>query len=459
MKIERNFLTAALVALAFLVGPSQALAQRGGDCVDAPVLYSDDGYRGRTVILNEDISDLHRSGMGDDASSVCVPFGWRVVLYKDSDYRGSYLELRGPTSIADLKRDRPNGADWGDAISSVRVYRPVRRGGRYDCRVPTLFGDDDFGGRAVTADSSIPDLHRLGVGDQASSLCVPAGWLMVIYEDTNYRGRSLDITGPDSIADLKRDRPDGSDWGDRISSVEVFRGGRRGRRGGDDRGDYDRGGYNSPRAACDRYPLLYSDDDFRGRSLDLSAPVPDLHSRGFGDQASSICIPSGWRVVLYEDTGYRGQSLVLDGPREVFNLDDDYFGDRASSIDVQAPGRWRQGSDERWPSGSGSVGNQGQPQDCDRYPVVFSDSGFRGRSLRLDNSVSDLSSLGFGDQISSICVPSGWRVVFYSDSNYRGDSLQVYGSASYADLSRDRPNGSDWGDRISSVQVSGYGRR
>ncbi len=230
-------MTAGLIALAFLVGTSQAVAQRRGwgECSGNPVLYSNDSFGGRSVSISEDIPDLHRLGMGDDASSVCVPSGWRVVLYRDSNYRGPSLELRGPTEIADLKRDRPRGSDWGDAISSVRVYRPRggwRGGGRgsyTDCRVPELFGNDDFDGRSVTLTNSVPDLHRLGMGDAASSICVPSGWVVVVYEDTGYRGRSLEIRGPDSIADLKRDRPGGSDWGDRISSVEVFRG-RRGRR-------------------------------------------------------------------------------------------------------------------------------------------------------------------------------------------------------------------------------------
>lgn len=455
MKIQRKTMTAALLSLAFCVGTAQALAQRYRVCGDAPVLYSDDGFRGRSLTISQDVSDLHRLGMGDDASSVCVPFGWRVILYRDSDYRGSYLELRGPTEIADLKRDRPNGSDWGDEISSVRVYRPSRRGGRYtDCRVPTLFGDDDFDGRAVTVDRSIPDLHRLGVGDQASSICVPSGWVIIVYEDTNYRGQSLEIRGPDSVADLKRDRPGGSDWGDRISSVEAFRGGRRGRGQRGNGGYYeDRGDWGTPRASCDRYPLIYSDDDFRGRSLDLSTSIPDLRSRGMGDQVSSVCVPSGWRVILYEDAGYRGRSLTLDGPREVYNLDDDSWGDRASSVDVQAPGRWRD-SGQVW----GTTPNSGGvvfPGECDRYPMAFSDSGYRGRSLRLDNSVSDLHRVGFGDQISSVCVPYGWQLALYSDSNYRGDALRIHGAGGYEDLSRERPDGLDWGDRISSVRVTG----
>lgn len=234
----RNIVTAGLVVLAFWVGASQVAAQRRGwgECSSNPVLYSNDSFGGRSLSISRDIPNLHYLGMGDDASSVCVPSGWRVVLYRDSNYRGATLELRGPTEISDLKRDRPRGSDWGDTISSVRVSRLRGRGrhgwgrGSYtNCSVPELFGDDDFDGRSVTVSNSIPDLHRLGMGDSVSSICVPSGWFVVLYEDTGYRGRSLEIRGPDSVADLKRDRPGGSDWGDRISSVEVFRG-RGGRR-------------------------------------------------------------------------------------------------------------------------------------------------------------------------------------------------------------------------------------
>ncbi len=446
---------AALLASALWLMSGASFAQVSGECLNAPVLFSDDGYRGRSLVLTDSNPNIHAQGMGDDASSVCVPYGWRVVLYEDSNYGGQYLELAGPAQISDLKRERPDGVNWGDRISSVKVFKPVvrNRGGRtIECRQVTLYSNDDFGGRSVTAQSSIADLHRVGMGDDASSVCVPAGFKVELFEHTNYRGSRLEVRGPDSIADLKRDRPDGADWGDRISSIRVSKDSgygvppvRRGR-------VYDP--TPSPTVRCDRYPTLYEHGNYSGRAMELSNSAPNLQGQSFNDIASSVCVPQGWRVVLYSESDYRGESLTLNGPEDNPDLGR-LWNDRVSSVQVYPPGRgiggiWRNPDDIQYGP---------PPAECGQYPTLFADSGFRGQPLRLDNSIADLHRVGMGDKASSICVPSGWIVTLYSDTNYRGSTLEIRGDANYNDLSADRPDGSDWGDRVSSVRVDRSWRR
>ncbi len=446
MKYRQIAFSLALFSLAFTICADSAWAQRRGDC-RFPVLYEDDGFRGGSLVLQSPVADLHDRGFGDDASSLCVPRGWRVIVYEDTNFRGDALELSGPDSISDLKRQRPGGRDWGDRISSAQVYPPRRRGGGNpppECdRTAMLFGNDDFGGRRVTLNDSIPDLHRLGVGDQASSLCVPSGWRITIFEDTGYRGDRLVVDGPDSIADLRRDRPGGRSWGDRISSVRVESSFRRDR-------PVDRRPIDpiDPPGRCDRFPQLFAEDDYRGRSYTLRDSVRDLYDFRFGRNASSLCVPTGWTVTFFEDADYRGRSFQVRGPSDIDDLRRTRWGNWDNRISSARIGI---GVSPREPGRVVDPGRGGIP--CDRYPVLYRNDDFRGRPLELRQSIPDLHRQGLGDEASSICVPRGWEAILFEDTNYRGNSLRVVGPDSIADLDRERRRGGDWGDSASSVQV------
>jgi hypothetical protein len=91
--------------------------------------------------------------------------------------------------------------------------------------VPTLFRHDNFRGFPLPLQVSLRNLHHRAVrmGDSISSLCVPEGWAIIAYEDDSFRGKTLEVVGPNYWTDLKRNRPNGWNWGDKISSVAVFK--------------------------------------------------------------------------------------------------------------------------------------------------------------------------------------------------------------------------------------------
>ncbi|HSR67281.1 MAG TPA: beta/gamma crystallin-related protein [Acidobacteriota bacterium] len=358
-----TFLALILIALTI---PAQAQYGYDRDCNRYPVLFEDDGFRGNALPVERSISDLHDVDFGDEASSLCVPSGWRVIIFEDDRFGGDRLEIVGPERISDLKRQRPGGGDWGDRISSIDVER-LRR---FDASIPRecnnypmLFEDDSFRDRSVRLDRDYNDLHNLGIGDDASSVCVPRGWTVELYEDKHFRGDRLVIYGENYIADLKRDRPDGRDWGDRISSARVYRDDRRrpgnrpggyppnrypdrdreyeGRYPPQETGRYDPDNrYPDRNDLCSAYPVAYLDDGFRGRAIPLRDSIADLHRQGYGDEISSICVPRGWRVVLYEHANFRGNRLDIVGRDQIENLRNarsDNWSDRASSLRVYAP--------------------------------------------------------------------------------------------------------------------------
>lgn len=88
---------------------------------------------------------------------------------------------------------------------------------------PTVFRHDNFRGSRWPLQVSIRNLKRLSMGDEISSLCVPKGWAIIAYEHDSFNGRKLEVVGPDFWTDLKRNRPNGMNWGDTISSVAVFK--------------------------------------------------------------------------------------------------------------------------------------------------------------------------------------------------------------------------------------------
>lgn len=88
------------------------------------------------------------------------------------------------------------------------------------------------------------------------------------------------------------------------------------------------GGYgNSP-------IILYADNDYRGQSISLQAGTYNsLSSMGFADRSlSSIQIPAGHRVVLYDQPNLRGASYTLTSSRMGLNLIG--WNDRAVSIAI-----------------------------------------------------------------------------------------------------------------------------
>ena len=189
-------------------------------------------------------------------------------------------------------------------------------------RFPVLYADDTFRGRTFSLERSVRNLHDAGFGDTASSICVPINWMVTLYEDTDFRGLTLVLDGPYRIADLARDQPEGGNWGDRISSAEVF---------------FRQPDSGEPR--CDRTPALFADDSFRGKRVDVSQSISDLHSRGLGDNVSSLCVPWGWEITVFEDKGFSGGSLEIPGPATIGDLKRDQpggtsWGDRISSVRV-----------------------------------------------------------------------------------------------------------------------------
>ena len=68
------------------------------------------------------------------------------------------------------------------------------------------------------------------------------------------------------------------------------------------------------RSRC-RRPTLYRHSSFRD-PYEVHRDVADLKKVDFGDETSAICVPSGWKLSIYEHKDFGGSSRTWVGPRE-----------------------------------------------------------------------------------------------------------------------------------------------
>lgn len=79
--------------------------------------------------------------------------------------------------------------------------------------------------------------------------------------------------------------------------------------------------------------VIYSDHNYQGRSQELEPGRYDVNQVAIGnDHLSSLKVPSGLRVVLYEHAGFQGKSKVFTSDTPYVGDD---FNDFASSLEIQ----------------------------------------------------------------------------------------------------------------------------
>ena len=185
---------------------------------------------------------------------------------------------------------------------------------------------------------------------------------------------------------------------------------------------------------------LFFDSNYRGDYLNVTDEWSVRSSRDpWNDHISSIHIPSGWEVWVYEDSYFRGRHWVLTNSWNGRN--NRYWCDRISSIRVV---KNRRG----WEGDHHCDGRPGRGHR-NKVPVtIFEHDHFNGSSKRIYwEWTVEHSNEFWNDRISSIFVPEGYRVIAYEHSYFRGRCLVLENNWS-------APRGQNWwNDRISSIRI------
>merc|ERR1712230_30252 len=89
---------------------------------------------------------------------------------------------------------------------------------------PVVYQHCNFGGYHRTIKRSVNWVHKLKIkNDDLSSIKVPAGKCVRLYEHMNYKGRSWTICGKKSITCfVNHTMKSGKSWNDQVSSIAVF---------------------------------------------------------------------------------------------------------------------------------------------------------------------------------------------------------------------------------------------
>lgn len=227
--------------------------------------------------------------------------------------------------------------------------------------------------------------------DKLSSLRVPSGWSVKLYADSGYSGSSITVTG--DVVDLSA-----LGFDDKTSSIKVT------------------GPSNS-------FPVVYKGSGYSGASLTLRPGVYNTKDdlTGIGNNAiSSISVPSGWSVTLYENEKFGGSSVTYTSSASSLGS----FNDETTSIKVVGPSGWNP-------------------------VVIYKDGSYSGKGQALWPGRYEVDDLTIGkNELTSLTVPSGWTVMLMEHSPYSGQ-IRRYTS------NKSSVSGDSFNDMTSSIVVQG----
>jgi len=249
-------------------------------------------------------------GQGTDGDIYMTPFDIESIM----NYCNPNANNDGKLSAQDIA-----GLQfwYGPGVSSGVPWLPNCRGDI------VLYQDIRFGGRAVPIHGSMQELGVENFNDAASALCVPDGYRLVLYEDNYFRGRKMSIDGPDMVLSLgDRQTQGGGNWNDKISSLKMV-------------DLHSKKEVYDAQNECARTALIFSDWHFRGESILLSANIQNLNSNAFNDRITSLCVPAGRTLTLWEHADYKGERISIVGPMFVQTLNDRGWNDRVSSVQLK----------------------------------------------------------------------------------------------------------------------------
>lgn len=239
-----------------------------------------------------------------------------------------------------------------------------------------LYEDEFFDARGIALRPGTYNLSSTNLGnDVLSSLRIPSGWSVRLYEHANQGGSYVDLTS--DVTELEY-----HSFNDKASSITVT-------------------GTMSSSAVT-----IYSNTSYGGVSQKLYPGLYNTSALTIGnDTLSGVVVPSGWTVTLYENSNFSGSTYALTATDT--NLIAEGWNDRASSIRVEGP--------------------------ASRTPVmIFKDASYKGAAQELwPGRYRDSGDLLIGNNdLSSVIVPSGWTVWLMEETDCHGDFRQYTSSQS-----------------------------
>lgn len=180
-------------------------------------LFEETHFKGAHTFINTDWNCSNYNIPCIGIKSILIPDGWEIWVYEGANFTGDFLRLTSSWNGVDHQ-----GHTWRDDIRSIRIVRKADSNCKHQAHnltpVVTVF-EHDFEGDSMklSCNWTIGGQNGFAWNDRISSIHVPEGMIIRVYEHANFQGRYMDINGfwkPHAWDDF---------WNDRISSIQILR--------------------------------------------------------------------------------------------------------------------------------------------------------------------------------------------------------------------------------------------
>ncbi len=439
------YLTHGVVLLIGLLIPSVLSAQVKKEWITA---YTDD-FSGNHYDLGPGRYDnvyLLESGLSQ-INSIKVPEGMMAILYSGENFDGYSIAL---TKDADKTFLESKGfAKIELSVSLVVQKAPAAKAAPAPNGPVATIYKDNFTGDSKTLVPGEYEFTDFEIGnDQLSSIKVPKGLKVTIYEDQAFGGRSLVLT-KDASADFLISNK----FNDVTSSliVETLPAPTQ---------------VVTPVAPADPTPtpqpvvvviveekqaptpapvvtpvapvvvevpeptgpfVTIYQGDFSGVSKNLVPGNYRADELGIGnDELSSVKVPKGLRVTLYDQGSFDGRSLILTRDTHTDFLSANGFNNATSSLVIDVA-----------------------PVAASLPSVTIYENDFSGVSKNLTPGKYEVADIGIGNNtLSSIRIPRGLRATLYEYGGFEGRTL-----VTQKDIDQDFLKANDFDDLATSIMI------
>ncbi|MFY0637816.1 beta/gamma crystallin-related protein [Maricaulis maris] len=251
-----------------------------------------------------------------------------------------------------------------------------------------LYEDANYRGREVRISGDVRNLDSVNFNDRASSFRVVSGqWELCQHDD--YGGTcEIHASGQASMGRMN----------DQLTSLRPVAAGQPGRPGG---------GYGGPSLT------FYSGPNYTGRAVVVTTSTPDFSRINFNDQARSVRHGGRGAWVACQHANFDGACMVIDG--DIANIGGGMAGE-ISSAEPDYAGR---------PSRPGRPGGGGE---WPRSGVFLYDGiNFEGQRVAVDSDTSNLSRMGFNDRADSLIIARGETWIICDDEGFTDSCQRVQG--------------------------------
>ena len=202
------------------------------------VFFEDDNLQGEALVFDGtiNINRLDRrfhaeTNWNDFISSIAISDGYEVTLYEHSNFQGNSMRIQDSiANLSHLLNERGQYENWNDRVSSIRITRTQRKDPNKPDEakdpVATLFEDSTYVGAtlALFDGLEISNLKDIQWNDRASSLQIDPGYVLTLYEHSNFRGQRIEISSNQENLNYAQSIINRVErWNDRASSLKITR--------------------------------------------------------------------------------------------------------------------------------------------------------------------------------------------------------------------------------------------